>query len=57
MNIPRLNLPRVVIVGGGFAGLTAAKRLKKSGVQVIMIDKNNYHTSSVGRNKDPEFKL
>ena len=44
MNIPRLNLPRVVIVGGGFAGITVAKRLKESRVQVIMIDKNNYHT-------------
>ncbi|MCZ6521879.1 MAG: NAD(P)/FAD-dependent oxidoreductase [Bacteroidetes bacterium] len=44
MNIPRLNLPRVVIVGGRFAGLIVAKRLKKSRLQVIMIDKNNYHT-------------
>ena len=36
MNIPRLNLPRVVIVGGGFAGLSVAKRLKESRVQVII---------------------
>ncbi len=40
MNIPRLNLPRVVIVGGGFAGLTVAKRLKESGVQVITEEQN-----------------
>jgi NADH dehydrogenase len=34
----------VVIVGGGFAGLTCARKLAKSDdVQVTLIDKNNYH--------------
>ncbi|ALJ01498.1 NAD(P)/FAD-dependent oxidoreductase [Rufibacter tibetensis] len=36
--------PKVVIIGGGFAGLELAKSLKKADVQVILIDKQNYHT-------------
>ena len=36
--------PRVVIVGAGFAGLYAAKRLKRVSVDVLLIDQNNYHT-------------
>ncbi len=35
---------RVVIIGAGFAGLNAAKSLKKLPVDVLMIDQNNYHT-------------
>ena len=35
---------RVVIVGGGFAGLELAKSLGKANVQVVLIDKNNFHT-------------
>lgn len=35
--------PRVVIVGAGFAGLKAAHELRKAPVQVVMIDRNNYH--------------
>ncbi|MFZ6053324.1 NAD(P)/FAD-dependent oxidoreductase [Halocola ammonii] len=44
MNIPDLEIPRVVIVGGGFAGLNLAKQFKGKDVQVVMFDKNNYHT-------------
>ncbi len=44
MNIPDVEIPRVVIIGGGFAGITLAKKLKGKGFQVILIDKNNYHT-------------
>ena len=36
-------LPRVVIIGGGFAGLTVARDLKKAPVEVILIDRHNYH--------------
>lgn len=36
--------PRVVIVGGGFAGLALAKKLRKQQFQVVMLDRNNYHT-------------
>jgi NADH:ubiquinone reductase (H+-translocating) len=35
--------PRIVIVGGGFGGLAAAKALRKSPVQVILIDRTNHH--------------
>ncbi len=43
INIPTSDQPRIVIVGGGFAGLTLARRLSKSDFQVVLIDKNNYH--------------
>ena len=35
--------PRVVIVGGGFGGLCAARRLAGAPVNVTLIDKRNYH--------------
>jgi NADH dehydrogenase len=44
MNIPKSNYPRIVIIGGGFAGLSLAKRLSKKEVQVVLLDKHNYHT-------------
>ena len=36
-------VPRVVIVGGGFGGLAAAKALRKTNAQVILIDRQNHH--------------
>ena len=42
--IPVENYPRIVIIGGGFAGITLAKTLKNKKVQILMLDKNNYHT-------------
>jgi NADH dehydrogenase len=36
-------LPRVVIVGGGFGGLSAARALRDAQVRVTLIDKRNYH--------------
>jgi NADH dehydrogenase len=42
--IDDLGKPRVVIVGGGFGGLELAKALAGSPVQVVLIDKQNYHT-------------
>jgi NADH dehydrogenase len=36
-------LPHVVIIGAGFGGLEAAKRLAKADVQITLIDKRNYH--------------
>ena len=35
--------PLVVIVGGCFGGLAAAKGLKRSGVNVLLIDRSNHH--------------
>jgi len=35
--------PRVVIVGGGFAGLSAARGLASAAVEVLLIDRHNYH--------------
>jgi NADH:ubiquinone reductase (H+-translocating) len=37
------NLHRVVIIGGGFAGLSAAIKLKHAPVRVTLIDRRNYH--------------
>src|SRR6202795_3927357 len=34
---------RIVIVGGGFAGLAAAKALKKTPAKIILIDRTNHH--------------
>jgi len=36
--------PRVVIVGAGFAGLTAAQRIGRLPVQVTVVDRKNHHT-------------
>lgn len=36
--------PHVVIIGGGFGGLTAARRFRGMPVDVTMIDRNNHHT-------------
>lgn len=44
MNIPKSGLPRVVIIGGGFGGIALAKKLRKKEVQVVLLDRHNYHT-------------
>jgi NADH dehydrogenase len=36
--------PRAIIVGGGFAGLAAAKALRDAPVEVVLIDRANHHT-------------
>ena len=36
--------PRVLVVGGGFAGIGAVQKLKKSDVDVVLVDKHDYHT-------------
>ncbi len=44
MNIPSSDLPRIVVLGAGFGGLHFAKTLARDNYQVVLIDKNNYHT-------------
>jgi NADH:ubiquinone reductase (H+-translocating) len=36
--------PRVLILGGGFAGLGAARALKDTEVDVVLVDNHDYHT-------------
>src|ERR1700739_3812108 len=38
------SIPKVVIVGGGFGGLNAARGLVREPVQIIIIDRKNHHT-------------
>jgi len=44
MNIPTIDLPRIVVIGAGFAGLQVAKTIDTSKYQLVLLDKNNYHT-------------
>ena len=44
MNIPRTDLPRVVIIGGGFAGMALARKILKEDMQMVLLDRHNYHT-------------
>jgi NADH dehydrogenase len=43
INLPETDQPRIVIVGGGFAGLALARQLAGKPYQVVLIDRNNYH--------------
>ena len=43
INIQRNQKKRVVIVGGGLGGLRLAEDLYGAGMQVVLIDKNNFH--------------
>ena len=36
--------PRVLILGGGFAGVGAAKKLEKADAEVVVVDRHDYHT-------------
>ncbi|MBC7899649.1 MAG: NAD(P)/FAD-dependent oxidoreductase [Saprospiraceae bacterium] len=39
-----MNNPKIIIIGGGFGGLWAAKALKNKAVDVTLIDRKNHHT-------------
>jgi NADH:ubiquinone reductase (H+-translocating) len=43
LNIPDTKQKRILIAGGGFAGLKLASKLSDSNFQVVLIDKNNFH--------------
>ena len=36
--------PRVLILGGGFAGVGAAQKLKDASAEVVLVDRHDYHT-------------
>jgi NADH dehydrogenase len=36
--------PRVVVIGAGFGGLSAARQLARAPVEIILVDQNNFHT-------------
>ena len=42
--IADLGKPRIIVIGGGFAGLKICKGLRDSGAQVVLFDKYNHHT-------------
>lgn len=39
-----VNFPKVIIIGGGFGGIQLAKKLNNKEVQILMLDRHNYHT-------------
>lgn len=43
INIPKTDQKRIVVVGAGFGGLAFAQKMAKQNVQIVLIDKNNYH--------------
>ncbi len=43
MIIPCMSVPHVVIIGGGFGGLWAAKALQHAPVRVTLVDRHNHH--------------
>ena len=44
MNIPETGVARIVVIGGGFAGISFIKKLQKEKIQIVLFDKHNYHT-------------
>lgn len=46
-NIPKNALPRVLIVGGGFAGLKLAQSLDRKRFQIVLVDRGITITSSL----------
>ncbi len=43
VHIPPSEHPRIVVIGGGFAGIHFAKNMKGKPFQVILLDRNNFH--------------
>ncbi|HLT88371.1 MAG TPA: NAD(P)/FAD-dependent oxidoreductase [Sphingobacterium sp.] len=44
LNRSERSFPRVIIIGGGFGGVEVARCLKDKEVEVLLIDRNNFHT-------------
>jgi NADH:quinone reductase (non-electrogenic) len=43
VDAPRPKRKRVVIIGGGFGGIAAARALRHADVEVVLIDRRNHH--------------
>ena len=43
MNILFSNVPRLVVIGGGFGGVALARKMIKENVQLVVLDRHNYH--------------
>lgn len=43
LNRTERSFPRVIIIGGGFGGVEVARKLKDKEVEVVLIDRNNFH--------------
>ena len=44
MNIPYSNLPRLVVIGSGFGGVALTRSLIHENLQIVVLDRQNYHT-------------
>jgi NADH dehydrogenase len=44
MNKEHTQFPKVIIIGGGFGGIQLGKRLKDTEIELLMVDRHNYHT-------------
>jgi NADH:quinone reductase (non-electrogenic) len=41
--LPDTTLPRIVVIGGGFAGISLIKKLRNKKFQIVLLDRNNFH--------------
>lgn len=44
MNIPKTKKQRIIVIGGGFAGVSFIKKLRNENLQIVLFDRHNYHT-------------
>lgn len=44
MKNEKTQFPKVIIIGGGFGGIQLAKKLKDKEIDILMLDRHNYHT-------------
>ena len=44
LNVPESDVPRIVLIGGGFAGLEFTRKIDHKMFQTVLIDERNYHT-------------